>query len=42
MVIYLEEGKTTPSIKIAEQLAGALGVSAGWLAYGQGEGPEAK
>lgn len=33
-VLYIEEGKTMPTVATAEQLAGALGIAAIWLAYG--------
>ena len=35
----IEEGRSLPSVETAEKLAGALGVSPCWLAYGEGEGP---
>lgn len=36
----IEEGETMPGIDTVELLARALGVSAGWLAYGEGIAPE--
>jgi transcriptional regulator with XRE-family HTH domain len=34
-ILYIEEGQTMPTVAMAEQLAQALGVSPGWLAYGE-------
>lgn len=39
-VSNIEAGETMPSVETAERLAGALGVSPCWLAYGVGEGPK--
>ena len=36
----IEEGESMPGIDTVELLARALGVSAGWLAYGEGVAPE--
>lgn len=36
----IEEGESMPGIDTVELLARALGVSAGWLAYGEGIAPE--
>lgn len=36
----IEEGDSMPGIDTVELLARALGVSAGWLAYGEGIAPE--
>lgn len=36
----IEEGDSMPGIDTVELLARALGVSAGWLAYGEGITPE--
>jgi len=36
----IEEGESMPGIDTVELLARALGVSAGWLAYGEGTAPE--
>lgn len=38
-LINHEEGRTVPTVAMIEQLAKALGVAPGWLAYGEGEGP---
>ena len=35
----IEEGDSMPGIDTVELLARALGVSAGWLAYGEGTAP---
>ena len=35
----IEEGESMPGIDTVELLARALGVSAGWLAYGEGIAP---
>lgn len=35
----IEEGESMPGIDTVELLARALGVSAGWLAYGEGTAP---
>ncbi len=37
MLFYVEQGVSLPSLAIAEQLANALEVSPGWLAFGEGE-----
>ena len=37
---YIEEGKTVPSIASVELLAVALKVSACWLGFGRGDGPQ--
>lgn len=34
-VLYIEEGRTVPKVDTCEQLAEALRVSPGWLAYGE-------
>lgn len=39
-IIEVEAGNRMPQIDTIEVLARALGVSAGWLAYGEGETPE--
>lgn len=39
MVLYIEEGKSVPSVAMVEQLAGALSVSPCWLGFGDGEAP---
>lgn len=39
-IIEVEAGKRMPQIDTIEVLARALGVSAGWLAYGEGLSPE--
>lgn len=45
IALYIETGKQLPTVGTIARLALALGVSAGWLAYGQGdmytEGPAA-
>ena len=35
-VVHYEDGKTDPDRGVVEKIAGALGVNAGWLAYGTG------
>jgi transcriptional regulator with XRE-family HTH domain len=40
-VLLIERGHNEPLISTVEALAVALGVSPGWLAFGEGEGPEA-
>lgn len=40
-VLYLENGTTTAKLDTCELLAVALDVAPGWLAYGEGVGPEA-
>lgn len=39
-IVSVEEGRTVASLQTCEQLAKALDVSPGWLAYGEGQGPE--
>lgn len=39
-IIEVEAGKRMPQIDTIEVLARALGVTAAWLAYGQGDAPE--
>lgn len=39
-VLRIERGDTEPMIHTVEQLAVALDVAPGWLAFGEGEGPE--
>lgn len=39
-IIEVEAGKRMPQIDTIEVLARALGVTAGWLAYGQGQAPD--
>lgn len=41
-VLLIESGETIPLVRNCEALAVALDVSPGWLAYGEGEGPEAE
>lgn len=38
-VLLIEKGESNPVISTIEQLAVALDVSPGWLAFGEGEGP---
>lgn len=40
-VLYLENGSTTAKLDTCELLAAALDVAPGWLAYGEGQGPDA-
>ena len=39
-VLYLEASQTTAKLDTCELLAVALDVAPGWLAYGEGQGPE--
>lgn len=39
-VLYIETGKVVPKVDTCELLAVALDVAPGWLAYGEGQGPE--
>ncbi len=39
-ILLLEAGRTVPLVKTCEAIALALDVSPGWLAYGEGEGPD--
>lgn len=38
-VLLVEQGKTVPLVSTVEQIAVALDVAPGWLAFGEGEGP---
>lgn len=39
-VLLIERGESDPMISTVEQIAVALDVAPGWLAFGEGEGPE--
>ena len=39
-VLYIESAKVVPKVDTCELLAVALDVAPGWLAYGEGQGPE--
>lgn len=39
-ILLIERGESEPRISTIEDLAVALDVAPGWLAYGEGEGPE--
>lgn len=39
-VLYIENAKVVPKVDTCELLAVALDVAPGWLAYGEGQGPE--
>lgn len=40
IIFYIESGVNVPLVSNIERLAVALDVSPGWLAFGEGEGPE--
>lgn len=40
-VLYIENAKVVPKVDTCELLAVALDVAPGWLAYGEGQGPDA-
>lgn len=40
-ILLIEKGESEPRISTIEDLAVALDVAPGWLAYGEGEGPDA-
>jgi transcriptional regulator with XRE-family HTH domain len=40
-ILLIEKGESEPRISTVEEIAVALDVAPGWLAYGEGEGPEA-
>lgn len=40
-ILLIERGESEPRISTVEEIAVALDVAPGWLAYGEGEGPEA-
>lgn len=39
MLLYIEGGKSVPSVAMVEKIAAALGVDACWLSWGQGSTP---
>lgn len=38
-ILLIENGVSVPRVSTAEEIARAVGVSPGWLAFGEGEGP---
>lgn len=40
-ILLIEEGQSIPLVSTCEALAVALNVAPGWLAFGEGEGPDA-